>query len=118
MSTILRFFRRPKAYARYWGWLACWHLEWRWVGGDWEWWWWNTMDYPEGLPGVPRHPRAFATVRWIRKWTGRIRGPYSHRSDFTDREMGLLHGGKGWSEQAFEDFLESIPEEPNGGKAL
>ena len=27
MSTILRFFRRPKAYVRYWGWLVCWHLE-------------------------------------------------------------------------------------------
>ena len=94
VSTILRFFRRPKAYVRYWGWIVCWHLEGRWVRGDWKWWWWNTMDYPEGLPGVPRHPRAFATVRWIRKWAGRIRGPYSHRSDFTDREMGLLHGGR------------------------
>ena len=32
MSTILRFFRRPKAYVRYWGWIVCWHLEWHWVG--------------------------------------------------------------------------------------
>ena len=36
MSSILRFFRRPKAYVRYWGWLVCWHLEGRWGRGTLE----------------------------------------------------------------------------------
>ena len=36
--VLLRFLRRPLAYARYWGWLAGWHLTyqrdmWRWRRG-------------------------------------------------------------------------------------
>ena len=106
--VILRFIRRPVAYVRYWGWLACWHLTHRRVDGKWRQWWWEDMDY-SGSPWVPKHPKAHAVVHRIRKWAYRVRGPYSHRSDFTDPESGVLHGGKGWSEEAFNTFLERIP---------
>ena len=111
LGRIGRFTRRPRAHVRYWGWLAHWHLSGHWVtdnrGRHWRQWWFDDMDYSTN-PWSPKHPRMHKFVGRFRQVAGKVRGPYSHRSDFTDPESGVLHGGKGWSEEAFETFVKNI----------
>jgi len=59
------------------------------------WWLQNRRGWREGLLSI------------IRRF---YPGHMSHRSDWTDATVGALYAGKleGWSEQAFEQFLENI----------
>ena len=107
--VIWRFIQRPRAHLRYWCWLSAWHLRNRRDRGNWENRWWVYDVISLNMYGL--RPRLWLIRRAIERLEVlllRLRGPYSHRSDFTDKEHGVLHGGKGWSKQAFDDFVEEI----------
>ena len=97
---------RIEAYFRYLMWLLNWHLEVRKVGDVWK---------PRGRilrNGKLRLHRPVWCPLWLQHLVVRLRGEhYSHRSDFTDKEQGLLHGGKGWSKKAWHALLENIDKE-------
>ena len=104
------------AYFRYGAWLVHWHIEGRWViaperkFGRYKkrWWWfernWATMQ--------PKYPPAFWVASMVKSIAKKVMGPYTHRSDYTDPQEGILHGGHGWSKKAFDDFNKRIEECP------
>jgi hypothetical protein len=93
-----------EAYARYLMWLINWHLEEK-KGKDGNW-------HPRGYwkEGHKSHlHRPFWCPYWLKQLIIKLRGyQYGSRSDFTDKKQGLLHGGKGWSEEAFNTFIKNI----------
>ena len=114
LKTLGRFILRPGAYVRYWGWLVAWHIEQKREWSDtlnkktWTYRWWFHRDYST-QQWKPKYPIPFWVASRIKRCALKVRGSkYSHRSDFTDREVGILHGGNGWSKEAFDTFLKRI----------
>ena len=87
--------------------------------------WW--LSYRKGKPSdplawMPRGRRSHFKLRdrkpiwcphWVVSLVSYLRGPYSHRCDFTDPQSGLLHGGKPEHTMtaAFDKWAESLGEE-------
>jgi hypothetical protein len=95
-----------EAYFRYLMWLINWHLEVKKVGDHWE----PRGYWKEG--GKCHLHRPVWCPLWFQHLICNLRGyQYSHRSDFTDKKQGLLHGGKGWSKEAFDTLLTNIDRE-------
>jgi len=92
-----------EAYFRYLMWILNWRLERKRVGDKWE-----TRRYWK--EGISHHlNRPWWCPLWFKHLVVTLRGvEYGCRSDFTGKDSGLLHGGKGWSEQAFEKLIENI----------
>ncbi len=94
---------KVEAYFRYAMWLINWHLEVRKVDDNWK---------PRGYwrDGHKAHlHRPWWCPLWFKHFVVTLRGAeYGCRSDFTGKESGLLHGGKGWSKQAFDTLIDNI----------
>jgi hypothetical protein len=84
-------------------WLLNWHLEVKKVGDNWK---------PRGYwkEGHKAHlHRPWWCPLWFKHFIVHLRGEhYSSRSDFTGKGVGLLHGGKGWSKEAWDTFMDNI----------
>ena len=103
---FLRFIRWPRAHVRYWCWLADWHLRHKRVTRkDGRRAWDLRVGWKADRHSWPRYPYGLNFLSKPLLWGI---GSLSHRSDFTDPVEGVLHGGKGWSKKAFDDFVEDI----------